>query len=110
MIGGVAFWRPFDDQQVENRMGEQRHCRLPSAAAALYQFRLKDALLLLRMLPASRKRRLINAVDGAAAIGQAPGMTRKKSWALWPQWSTWTPAAVVATTLLAIAVTLNDIF
>jgi hypothetical protein len=37
-------------------------------------------------------------------------MARRKTRELWPQWSSWALAAIVATTLLTIAATLNDIF
>jgi hypothetical protein len=43
-------------------------------------------------------------------LGNHRVMARKKGKELWPAWSTWALAAVAATTLLTVAVTLNDIF
>jgi hypothetical protein len=43
-------------------------------------------------------------------LGKLALMTREKISDLWPRGSTWALVAVVLTTLLTIAATLNDIF
>jgi hypothetical protein len=52
----------------------------------------------------------ILVLDASDALRKDGSMARKEEAELWPRWSTWALVAVVLTSILTIAVTLNDIF
>jgi anti-sigma-K factor RskA len=55
-------------------------------------------------------RRAEKSLDAALSMRDSTAMDEERRRQVWPRWSLWALAAVAATSLLTIAVTLNDIF